>query len=442
MPSDSAASAATLPPPDGLMEEAPASNDPTDNIRRVLASRETVASLARMAKDHPNAQRAILDHYEQSGVAPELIDEYRSAIERQVQVYTELERVAFRGRLRYKFARASTVRGLPPVEWLVDGVLMSDSLVVLAGKEASGKSFVALSLALAIAAHHPWLGRNVLGGSVAYVVAEGYGSRFNARIEAWEQHTSVNDPSLYLLGEAPQLLDDASTDALIAAAKEIADLRLIVIDTLARTFVGGEENSAKDVGVLIANAERLRRATGATVLLIHHETKAGGTPRGSSALTGAASTMLSLRRESEHDLILACDKQKDAEEFKPIRLHLVDVALTSGDRSLVVTDAPQLGAASMLALPRAQQDALDVLSQQFPNGAESEVWRKGCGVKRGGSWNRVVGALVSGGHIEHRGTGRGSTYHAAPVRPTISIPPPPMIQVDPDCSVDQVEQSP
>ena len=47
------------------------------------------------------------------------------------------------------------------------------------------------------------------------------------------------------------------------------------MDTLARHAVGVEENSAKEMGVWIANVEALAREFGCTVLLVHHIGKVG-----------------------------------------------------------------------------------------------------------------------------------------------------------------------
>jgi RecA-family ATPase len=47
----------------------------------------------------------------------------------------------------------------------------------------------------------------------------------------------------------------------------------IVIDTLSRVLAGGNENGPEDMGALVMNVDRLRAATGATVLLVHHTGK-------------------------------------------------------------------------------------------------------------------------------------------------------------------------
>ena len=42
-------------------------------------------------------------------------------------------------------------------------------------------------------------------------------------------------------------------------------------NTMARTLVGGDENSAKDMGEFVSNVENIRRETGACVLVVHRD---------------------------------------------------------------------------------------------------------------------------------------------------------------------------
>jgi hypothetical protein len=109
---------------------------------------------------------------------------------------------------------------------------------------------------------------------------------------------------------------------------------LIVVDTLARCMTGGEENSAKDVGLFVAGVDRVRHATGAAVLIVHHVGK-GGDVRGSSALPGALDTQILAEADGEF-LRLSCLKQKDAERFKPITLRRRIIDLGDGTSSLVL----------------------------------------------------------------------------------------------------------
>lgn len=74
---------------------------------------------------------------------------------------------------------------------------------------------------------------------------------------------------------------------------------LIFVDTLAMAFPGLEENSAEDIGRVVAVTRALTR-WGAAVMLIHHNTKSeGGTPRGHSILNGALDMALHVKRDGE-----------------------------------------------------------------------------------------------------------------------------------------------
>ena len=163
---------------------------------------------------------------------------------------------------------------LPEPTWLIDGVLPSHGFCVLYGEPGSGKTFVALSIALSVAADHCWCGKHTLGGMVLYVAAEGlYGLKL--RVEAYQKKHDLRAENIRYLGVAFNLLnEDVET---LLATLQAAGIRpdLIVLDTLARLMLGADENSAKDMGLAIAGMDRVRQETGATVLVIHHTRKTG-----------------------------------------------------------------------------------------------------------------------------------------------------------------------
>lgn len=240
---------------------------------------------------------------------------------------------------RFHLLTAAQVKKRPPPSWLVDEILVAGSLAAISAPPATFKTFVGLGLSLATATATPWFGRSTRLGTTVYVSAEG-SAGMGLRIGAWELHhgTEVPETGQFLL-DAPQLMDsdhindlqDTLTNLPIAPV-------LIVIDTLARCFLGGDENSSRDMGLFVAGAERLRRTTGACVLLIHHVGKATGKLRGSSALEGALDTIIELKRDDDQ-LTIACAKQKDAAEFAPIHLTKRVVGLADGSSSLVLHQA-------------------------------------------------------------------------------------------------------
>jgi RecA-family ATPase len=98
------------------------------------------------------------------------------------------------------------------------------------------------------------------------------------------------------------LLDPESADQVIKAIDEIVSdigvpVILIVIDTVARNFGTGDENSTKDMGMFIQGIDALRVRHQAAILLVHHTghgDKSRG--RGSMALKGALDAEYKLAR--------------------------------------------------------------------------------------------------------------------------------------------------
>ena len=251
-----------------------------------------------------------------------------------------------------------------------------------------------LSLGLSVATGTGWHGHVTCPGVVAYVSAEG-GSGIGLRIEAGKLLTAPEpDQAYFLVDQAPQLLDRhvaGDVDELLLSLKDLPPRpALIVIDTLARSMVGGDENSAEDMGLLIAAAQRIRQATSATVALVHHYNKQGGA-RGSTALLGAVHTFVECGRETNSPhLLVRCGKQKDMNHFPPMLFdaRVVELGLnpdTGRLRSSLVleprvsqvlqaTQGPQpLMPTSLQALSALRTSAIPSHS---PSGATQQIWRK------------------------------------------------------------------
>src|ERR1035437_7590822 len=198
----------------------------------------------------------------------------------------------------------AALRALPPVSWLIDRVLVAVAFVVLYG--ASGS---------------PWHGHTVAGGWVLYISAEG-SAGLTKRIDAWCEARDQSEPErIRFVTDAPNLLDPEHVQRALATIAAMPETPvLIVVDTMARTMVGGDENSARDVGQFIHALDCLRQAAdGATALVIHHTGKRGDDERGSSSLRGAADQMLALTGDIDGTLQLAFDKLKDFEAPNPLK---------------------------------------------------------------------------------------------------------------------------
>jgi hypothetical protein len=232
----------------------------------------------------------------------------------------------------FRLLSVAELEKMPPPEWLIEQLLMVDSQAILFGAPGEGKSFVALSFALAVATGRDWLGHTVKQGPVVYVAAEG-GRGIWKRVRAWQNENRVEDvQSMFFLLQAPQLREPKHLMKLLKTTETLPEKpALIVFDTLARTLVGGDENLAKDVGEWVDNARKLQEVTKAAVLTLHHTVKRAAkgkaaAERGSSALRGAADTMMAVRKTG-NTLTLSCEKQKDSEDFERLTLSAKQVVV-------------------------------------------------------------------------------------------------------------------
>jgi hypothetical protein len=218
-----------------------------------------------------------------------------------------------RPHLRERLLSLSDLSLLPPVRPLVDGLLYRDSLAQISGPPGSYKSFVAVGLACSVALGRTWEGHRVPeAGPVVYIAAEG-GSGIRTRVLAWCEKTSTDpadlDGRLYVLPEPLQLGN--LTDVLQAreVVRELQAL-LVIVDTRARCTTGLQENDSTDQGMAIEAAESIHRASGATVLGIHHTGRSGDHGRGSNSWDGAVWSDLRLKGEDLR-CVIHCEKHKD-----------------------------------------------------------------------------------------------------------------------------------
>jgi hypothetical protein len=209
-----------------------------------------------------------------------------------------------------------------------------DSVLVGYGASGATKSLFFLDFALSVAAEYDeWLGRkmNCKNMGVLYIAGEGAVGLRN-RVAAWCKVHGIQEPGklkINIIDEPPNLfLGDA--DSIIREARAVCLERgwssiIVIIDTLARTAMGMDENSAKDMGVYVEAAEKLRRALpGSIVIIIHHTARYGTTERGSVALRNGVTTSMQIRGTSTFTKHVTVEKQKDGPEGE-VEVYSIDI---------------------------------------------------------------------------------------------------------------------
>ncbi|HBI8404233.1 TPA: AAA family ATPase [Escherichia coli] len=237
--------------------------------------------------------------------------------------------------------------------YVIKGLIPAESLCSTYGASGSYKSFLAISWSCHVATGMAWGGRRVSKGAVIYIAGEG-SMGVKRRVKAWEiTHDKVvtdlciiNAP---VFPASPDYVEQVIRTAGLVKSRTGENVRLIVIDTLARCFGGNDENDSRDMGAFIQGCDAIKQATGATVLVVHHsgkdETKGA---RGSSAFRAALDAEYRISRENSDvtALVAACTKMKDAEEPKESAYDLKSVEVftdTDGEEivSMVVIDVPR-----------------------------------------------------------------------------------------------------
>lgn len=209
--------------------------------------------------------------------------------------------------LREELLTYTQLGDLPKPKPLIRGKLNLNSSAWIAGPPGSYKTFLALDYGLNVST-----GQAAGGGYVLYVAGEGVSGLWQ-RVDAWS-HANNKVPIDYMRF-LPRAIPVTHSDwyHLCDLAHDMK-ATMVILDTQARMAGGLDENSVPDMGRYITGVDALKEATGACVLSIHHSSKGGSALRGSSAVQGAADTIISIEARDGvvgvHNL-----KQKDMEPF-------------------------------------------------------------------------------------------------------------------------------
>jgi hypothetical protein len=195
-------------------------------------------------------------------------------------------------RSRFRVFRPSELLSRPRPRWLVEGMIVEGELAVVYGPPKAGKTFFVLDLALSVATGTQFHGPRAVEapGRVLYVIGEGNAELFGERIKAWcdARELPLPDDSFLTVADQPDITKPED----VADLAGIARPRLIILDTLSRTMTG-DENSPADMAAYVRGCDRLRQATGAAVVVVHHEGKdASRGPMGHTKLRGALDTAI------------------------------------------------------------------------------------------------------------------------------------------------------
>lgn len=219
--------------------------------------------------------------------------------------------------------------------WLINDLIPRYEISYLVGKSGSGKSFLGLDMGLAIARGLPFFGNWTRQGGVLYVAGEG-GIGAKKRLYGYKKHHDFHEAAPFMM--VPEKLNiyrkDGDTGDLIAEAKEWdrywravfgVPLEVIFIDTLAKSMDGADEISGKDMGLVMAAVDRIRKEVGCAVVLVHHLNASGGRERGHTSMLAGIETSIWITVDEHKVRTVTASKQKDGEGGDLFKFELMSV---------------------------------------------------------------------------------------------------------------------
>jgi hypothetical protein len=185
----------------------------------------------------------------------------------------------------------------PPADWLIDSLIAMGDVTLVPGPPGVGKSWLTMGVTVAVAEGWPSLLSCDVGhrGRVLYVDQENPLDVVIRRLKLLGLSEAGMDNIRYLWNCGIRL--DKEPGKFIDEAIEF-EPKLIVLDSLTRLHTQDENNAGAMAALVNDSIQPLARATGAAVMLIHHDNKAGE-PRGSIDIMASVDAALQARSAGE-----------------------------------------------------------------------------------------------------------------------------------------------
>ena len=194
---------------------------------------------------------------------------------------------------RFTFYSATELINAPQQIDAIKGIFPSCGVVVVYGPSGSGKSFLAVYMAYVLGYGLVFFGFKVQTKSVVYINLEG---SMRTRLDALQTDKKRDIPdNVRFVTEPFHILEDVES-----LAADIPEGAVIFIDTLNAAAPGLDENSSRDMGLILEAAKKLQRLTGGLVVLVHHSGKdASKGLRGHSSLYAAMDAVIEVGRNGD-----------------------------------------------------------------------------------------------------------------------------------------------
>jgi|14BtaG_2_1085337.scaffolds.fasta_scaffold08254_3 KaiC/GvpD/RAD55 family RecA-like ATPase len=209
-------------------------------------------------------------------------------------------------------------------DWLITDVFERNRLITVFGEPKSGKSFIAIAMACAVARGTDFYGHTAKKAPVVYLAGEGLAgvrrrlsaaNQYFKKIDPTEEDEGLKDVPLFLSNRGSRINEadeyEKLVDEINLLKEQEKQIGLIIFDTFQRNF-SGDENSAQEVNKFVKAADQLIHDFDCTVLLVHHTGRGNkGRARGSSVLDASIDGEFLVERK---------DKTIDGEEKMLVKI--------------------------------------------------------------------------------------------------------------------------
>lgn len=181
-----------------------------------------------------------------------------------------------------------------PVTWTVDRIIPSGMLTVLSGKDKIGKTLLAWEIARAVTRGQAFLGQfPVTSAPVIFLALDDPAA---VTVDRLEQLGLRDEPGLYVATPLDCQHRDPRFWEQVEAQVVGVGARLVIVDALYLFLPLGAEalNQAGAMHPVMAVFNKLTERSGASVLLLAHDSKSGGDVAGSFVIRAAARQILRL----------------------------------------------------------------------------------------------------------------------------------------------------
>jgi hypothetical protein len=260
----------------------------------------------------------------------------------------------------------------------VKGLWPAVGLVFVGGPSMSGKSFWTLDALARVCRGDPVLGHKSKAAGCLYIAAEG-ASGVRNRIAGLRSRIGKLDGGFGFIGQAPNLTDPEDVATLRDTIMEVQAERLaaglplgvVAIDTLSASIPGADENSAKDMSLVLHALQSMAADLGLLVVVIAHTGKDEGRGlRGWSGLLANADGLVMLESPDGSTRAGNIVKVKDGEAGQRFAFSLERVVVgfdEDGDEITTCVINPEDAPAKPKAgrKPTAAQADADILKTAF-----------------------------------------------------------------------------